>query len=264
MSTQGGGVRARRPGESRMRRSGRPRRPQRTCSRSSGGNRTGTVAVSRRRPGPCGSWFSGGCVELVFLIGGHRLIHLSLGYRSARCFEAGGSRWVGTVLGCLRERGLGAPSGPCAVDFGDHQPVSGWFLRVEHRLGSPNFADVLDAQACVLEQVGGLSLSLLSPLRSNTSRRVSTSTLRCRRCLLRIYRVGLASMLTQSACARQLCCGLCLLRRGACPGPPSGTLGSAAPHVRSSPRFRSRISSLPAGGVCVHGLATAARAAEPT
>jgi hypothetical protein len=47
-----------------------------------------------------------------------------------------------------------------AVDFGDHQPVGGWFGGVEHRVGSPDFADVLDAQARVLEQVGGLSVDL--------------------------------------------------------------------------------------------------------
>jgi len=46
---------------------------------------------------------------------------------------------------------------------------------------------------------------------------------------------------------------------------PTGPLDAAAPHVRSSPRFGSRLSSLPGGaGVCVHGLATAARAIKPT
>ncbi len=48
----------------------------------------------------------------------------------------------------------------CAVDFGDHQPVGGWSGGVEHRVESPDFADVLDAQAWVLEQVGGLSVDL--------------------------------------------------------------------------------------------------------
>jgi hypothetical protein len=48
----------------------------------------------------------------------------------------------------------------CAIDFGDHQPVGGWFGGVEHGVGSPDFADVLDAQAWVLEQVGGLSVDL--------------------------------------------------------------------------------------------------------
>ncbi len=48
----------------------------------------------------------------------------------------------------------------CAVDFGDHQPVGGWFGRVEHWVGSPDFADVLDAQAWVLVQVGGLSVDI--------------------------------------------------------------------------------------------------------
>jgi len=48
----------------------------------------------------------------------------------------------------------------CAVDFGDHQPVGGWFGGVEHWVGSPDFADVLVAQAWVLEQVGGLSVDL--------------------------------------------------------------------------------------------------------
>ena len=47
-----------------------------------------------------------------------------------------------------------------AVDIGDHQPVGGWFGGVEHRVGSPDFADVFDAQAWVLEQVGGLSVDL--------------------------------------------------------------------------------------------------------
>jgi hypothetical protein len=47
-----------------------------------------------------------------------------------------------------------------AVDFGDHQPVGGWFGGVEHRVGSPDFADVRDAQAWVLEQVGGLGVDL--------------------------------------------------------------------------------------------------------
>ena len=38
--------------------------------------------------------------------------------------------------------------------------MGGWFGGVEHRVGSPDFADVLDAQAWVLEQVGGLSVDL--------------------------------------------------------------------------------------------------------
>ncbi|WP_170926913.1 MULTISPECIES: hypothetical protein [Mycobacterium] len=37
---------------------------------------------------------------------------------------------------------------------------AGWFGGVEHRVGSPDFADVLDAQAWVFEQVGGLSVDL--------------------------------------------------------------------------------------------------------
>jgi hypothetical protein len=47
-----------------------------------------------------------------------------------------------------------------ALDFGDHQPVRGRFGWVEHRVGCPDIADVLDAQAWVLEQVGGLGVDL--------------------------------------------------------------------------------------------------------
>ncbi|MGO8771702.1 MAG: hypothetical protein ACLQIK_01715 [Mycobacterium sp.] len=38
--------------------------------------------------------------------------------------------------------------------------MGGWSGGVEHRVESPDFADVLDAQAWVLEQVGGLSVDL--------------------------------------------------------------------------------------------------------
>jgi hypothetical protein len=47
-----------------------------------------------------------------------------------------------------------------AFDFGDHQPVRGRFGGVEHRVGCPDIADVLDAQAWVFEQVGGLGIDL--------------------------------------------------------------------------------------------------------
>jgi hypothetical protein len=74
-------------------------------------------------------------------------------------WRPGSSRWGGIVLGCRRGRGERHHQ-DVAVDFGDHQPVGGWFGGVEHRVGSPDFADVPDAQARVLEQVGGLSLDL--------------------------------------------------------------------------------------------------------
>jgi hypothetical protein len=45
-------------------------------------------------------------------------------------------------------------------DFGDHQPMCGRFGGVKHRVGCPDIADVLDAQAWVLEQVGGLGVDL--------------------------------------------------------------------------------------------------------
>jgi hypothetical protein len=38
--------------------------------------------------------------------------------------------------------------------------VRGRFGGVEHRVGCPDIADVLDAQAWVLEQVGGLGVDL--------------------------------------------------------------------------------------------------------
>jgi len=47
-----------------------------------------------------------------------------------------------------------------AVDFGDHQPVRGRFGGLEHRVGCPDVVDVLDAQAWVFEQVGGLGIDL--------------------------------------------------------------------------------------------------------
>ena len=47
-----------------------------------------------------------------------------------------------------------------SLDFGDHQPVRGRFGGVEHWVGCPNIADVLDAQAWVFEQVGGLGVDL--------------------------------------------------------------------------------------------------------
>jgi hypothetical protein len=38
--------------------------------------------------------------------------------------------------------------------------MRGRFGGVEHRVGCPDIADVLDAQAWVLEQVGGLGVDL--------------------------------------------------------------------------------------------------------
>jgi hypothetical protein len=74
-------------------------------------------------------------------------------------WRPGSSRWGGIVSGCRRGPGEGHHE-DCAVDFGDHQPMGGWFGRVEDRIGRPDVVDVVDAQAWVLEQVGGLSVDL--------------------------------------------------------------------------------------------------------
>jgi hypothetical protein len=47
-----------------------------------------------------------------------------------------------------------------AGDLGDHQPMGGRFSGIKHRVGPPDLADVLDAQAWVFEQVRGLSVDL--------------------------------------------------------------------------------------------------------
>src|SRR6478752_2633403 len=77
------------------------------------------------------------------------------------------------------------------------------------------------------------------------------------------HSVRLTPVMTQSSGVAQMCCGLCSFSRRACPRRPNGTLGASASTIRSSTRRRSWISSLPAGGICVHGLATAAGASEP-
>lgn len=80
-------------------------------------------------------------------------------------WRPGNSRWADIVVGRCRGPGQAAPSGKrhhqdCALNFSDHQPVGGWFGGVEDRIGCPDFADVVDAQAWMLEQVGGLSVDL--------------------------------------------------------------------------------------------------------
>ena len=49
-------------------------------------------------------------------------------------------------------------------DFGNHQPVGGWFGRIEERITGPDVADVVKTQPWVFEQVAGLLVDLEGPV----------------------------------------------------------------------------------------------------
>lgn len=81
----------------------------------------------------------------------------------------GGPFWVAVAGGGERHHQ------DVAIDFGDRQSVGGWFGGVDNGSANPDFADVLDAQAWVLEQVCGLSGDLERSSSSSRSRSNNSS-----------------------------------------------------------------------------------------
>lgn len=57
-----------------------------------------------------------------------------------------------------REGAMGTTKTP--LDLGHHEPVGRGLGRVEERVAHPHLDDVLDTQARVFEQMGGLSIDL--------------------------------------------------------------------------------------------------------
>ncbi len=110
--------------------------------------------------GTCGSWFSGLGVELDFF----GASHLPLSHRSSR-YRSAGERPPRSIRSADTYADLANQverwdDQHATGDLGDHQPMRRRLRRIEERIRAPDVVDVIDTEAGVLDEVGGLVNSI--------------------------------------------------------------------------------------------------------